>query len=91
MAKYMKFFVAPFLGVRSTPRRLALCAQWQGLDAPSSDELGEACFALMAREERAYHDAAYDLIANYGGVADEYFVAECDEEKPTASRATRVR
>ncbi len=79
MAKYMKF-VAPFLGIRSAPRRGALHAQWQGIDVPTSDELGEACFALMMQREREYHYAAYDLIAKYVTVADEYFLSEYVEE-----------
>lgn len=79
MAKYMKF-VAPFLGVRSTPRRLALHAQWQRIDVPTSDELGEACFVLIKQKEREYHYAAYDLIAKYVAVADKYFLSEYVEE-----------
>lgn len=79
MAAYMKF-IAPFLGVRSAPRRVALRAAWQGLAVPTSDELGDACLALMRREEREYHYAAYDLIATYVEAADEYFLAEFVEE-----------
>src|SRR5580692_6008472 len=72
MAKYMKY-VAPFLGVRSGPRRLALKAKWRELATPTSDELGAACLALMNLREREYHYAAYDLIEKYVDVADEYF------------------
>ncbi len=82
MAKYMKF-IAPFLGVRSTPRRLALRDQCQGLDTPSSDELGDACVALMAKEEREYHYEAYALIERYVDVTDKYFLAEYVEDLVT--------
>jgi 3-methyladenine DNA glycosylase AlkD len=79
MAKYMKY-VAPFLGVRSGPRRLALKAQWRDLEAPTSDELGEACLALIDLREREYHYAVYDLIEKYVDVTDEYFLVEYVEE-----------
>jgi 3-methyladenine DNA glycosylase AlkD len=79
MATYMKF-VAPFLGVRSTPRRLALREHWRGLETPTSDALGEACVALMAKEQREYHYAAYDLIERYVDVTDEYFLVEYVEK-----------
>ncbi len=75
MAAYMKH-VAPFLGVRSGPRRIALKASWLELASPTSDELGDACLALVALAEREFHYAAYDLIEKYVHVADEYFLAE---------------
>lgn len=75
MAAYMKF-VAPFLGVRSTPRRRALALAWEVLVPPSSDELGDACVLLTRQREREYHYAAYDLIARYLVRTDEYFLAE---------------
>ena len=74
MAAYMKH-VAPFLGVRSSPRRRALAEAWTSLDAPSSDELGEACVFLMGQGAREFHYAAYDLIGRYVAVADEYFLS----------------
>jgi 3-methyladenine DNA glycosylase AlkD len=74
MAAYMKH-VAPFLGVRSSPRRRALAAAWSSLDAPRSDELGEACVLLMGQREREFHYAAYDLIERHLGAADEYFLS----------------
>ena len=33
--------------------------------SPTNDELGLACFALVAQREREYHYAASDLIATY--------------------------
>ncbi|MGB7104887.1 MAG: DNA alkylation repair protein [Acidimicrobiales bacterium] len=79
MTRYMKF-VAPFLGVPTPPRRLALRTQWRDLNEPTSDELGEACVALMNLREREYHYAACDLLEKYREVADEYFLAEYVEE-----------
>jgi 3-methyladenine DNA glycosylase AlkD len=79
MAQYMKF-VAPFLGVPTPPRRLALRAEWRVLNNPTSDELGEACLALMSLREREYHYAACDLLEKYRDVADEYFLAEYVED-----------
>jgi 3-methyladenine DNA glycosylase AlkD len=79
MAKYMKN-IAPFLGVRSGPRRLALKTHWRDLEAPTSDELGAACLALMNLREREYHYAAYDLVEKYVDVADEYFLVEYVQE-----------
>jgi 3-methyladenine DNA glycosylase AlkD len=79
MAAYMRN-VAPFLGVRSSPRRLALRAAWRGLAAPTNDELGEACVLLMAQREREYHYAAYDLIERYLACADETFLVEYVED-----------
>jgi 3-methyladenine DNA glycosylase AlkD len=79
MARYMKF-VAPFLGVRSGPRRLALKEQWRALDPPTSDELGVACAELMNLREREYHYAAYDLVEKYIDTADEYFLIEFVED-----------
>jgi 3-methyladenine DNA glycosylase AlkD len=82
MAKYMKF-VAPFIGVRSRPRRLALRTQWAGLRQPTSDELGEACLLLMQQREREYHYAAYDLVAAFIETTNEYFLGEYVEELMT--------
>lgn len=79
MAAYMKN-IAPFLGVRSSPRRLALRDAWRGLAAPTNHELGEACVTLMAQREREYHYAAYDLIERYLACADETFLVEYVED-----------
>jgi 3-methyladenine DNA glycosylase AlkD len=79
MRAYMKD-VAPFLGVRSAPRRLALRASWRDLSAPSSQELGDAGSALMNHSEREYHYAAYDLIETFLAVADETFLIEYVED-----------
>jgi 3-methyladenine DNA glycosylase AlkD len=79
MEQYMKY-VAPFLGIRATPRRAAQSEQWRTLARPTSDELGQACLALMKLKEREYHHAASDLIAKYVGVCDEYFLGEYVEE-----------
>jgi 3-methyladenine DNA glycosylase AlkD len=79
MAAYMKH-VAPFLGVRSMPRRLALRGAWRELDTPTSNELGDACVLLMNRREREYHYAAYDLIETYVAAADETFLVEYVED-----------
>jgi len=84
MAQYMKN-VAPFLGIRSGPRRLALKEQWRGLATPSSDELGTACLELMNLREREYHYAAYDLIEKYVDVTDERFLIEYVEELLTTT------
>jgi 3-methyladenine DNA glycosylase AlkD len=75
MAKYMKF-VAPFLGIRSGPRRVALNTHWAQLREPTSDELGDACLLLMEQREREYHYAAYDLVAKFIDATDEYFLSE---------------
>lgn len=73
MAAYMKD-VAPFLGIQAPERRRALRQAWKPLCKPSSDELGLAATALMAREEREYHYAASDLIDRYRSCADEFFL-----------------
>jgi len=79
MAAYMKH-IAPFLGVRSSPRRLALRAAWRELATPTSNELGDACVLLMNEREREYHYAAYDLIETYIAVTDETFLVEYVED-----------
>ena len=82
MAAYMKF-VAPFLGVRSTPRRLALHEAWRDLETPSNNDLGDACLLLMRQREREYHYAAYDLAAIFLASADETFLVEYVEDLMT--------
>ncbi len=84
MTAYMKH-VAPFLGVRSSPRRRALVESWSSLDAPSSGELGDACLLLMSQREREFHYAAYDLIERYVAVADEYFLSSYVESLLTTT------
>jgi 3-methyladenine DNA glycosylase AlkD len=84
MAKYMKY-VAPFLGVPTPPRRIALATQWRDLEDPTSDELGEACLTLMGLREREYHYAASDLLEKFNRVADEYFLTEYVEELLTTT------
>jgi 3-methyladenine DNA glycosylase AlkD len=79
MAAYMKH-IAPFLGVRSAPRRLALRRAWRELDAPTNSELGDACVLLMNQREREYHYAAYDLVETYIATADETFLVEYVED-----------
>ena len=71
--RYMKH-IAPFLGIATPERRHLLRAAWRGLPTPSSDELGRAAAALMARREREYHYAAYDLLARFIDAADEQFL-----------------
>jgi 3-methyladenine DNA glycosylase AlkD len=73
MARYMKN-VAPFLGIPTPPRRRALREQWRDLSVPTSDELGEACLALMRQREREYHYAACDLIDKFRAITDNYFL-----------------
>jgi 3-methyladenine DNA glycosylase AlkD len=75
MEQYMKS-IAPFLGIRATPRRAAQREAWSKLRAPTSDELGDACLALLNLKEREYHHAASDLVAKYVTVCDEYFLGE---------------
>jgi 3-methyladenine DNA glycosylase AlkD len=84
MGAYMKD-VAPFLGVRSTPRRLALHESWSTLGPPSNQELGDACVALMNQREREYHYAAYDLAGTYLACADETFLVEYVEDLLTTT------
>jgi 3-methyladenine DNA glycosylase AlkD len=79
MAAYMKH-VAPFLGVRSAPRRLALRVAWRELPAPTNNELGLACLVLMKQREREYHYAAYDLIETNIAATDETFLVEYVED-----------
>jgi 3-methyladenine DNA glycosylase AlkD len=79
MAAYMKH-IAPFLGVRSSPRRLALRAAWRELAAPSNNQLGDACVLLMNQREREYHYAAYDLVETYSAATDETFLVEYVED-----------
>jgi 3-methyladenine DNA glycosylase AlkD len=71
--RYMKH-VAPFLGIATPERRQLLRTAWRGLPTPTSDELGAGAAALMARSEREYHYAAYDLLAQFIDVADEQFL-----------------
>ena len=84
MTAYMKH-IAPFLGVRSGPRRLALKARWRDLETPTSDELGTACINLMNLREREYHYAASDLIEKYVDAADEHFLVEYVEDLLTTN------
>jgi 3-methyladenine DNA glycosylase AlkD len=79
MAAYMKH-IAPFLGVRSAPRRLALRGAWRQLAAPTNGQLGDACVLLMNQREREYHYAAYDLIETYIAATDETFLVEYVED-----------
>ena|ERR1700677_2330531 len=79
MARYMKH-VAPFLGIPTPPRRLALRTQWRDLGAPTSDELGETCLMLMNLRAREYHYAASDLIDKFRDVTDRYFLVEYVQE-----------
>ena len=74
MRRYMKD-VSPFLGVSAPDRRKALRAGWRGIPTPSSSELGTAAIALSQMDEREYHYAAYDLIAEWIDVADEDFLS----------------
>ena len=71
--RYMKH-IAPFLGIATPDRRRLLRVAWQGLPTPTSDELGAGAAALMARREREYHYAAYDLLARFIDAADEQFL-----------------
>lgn len=73
MAAYMKD-VAPFLGIAAPERRRALRTAWRDLPQPSSDDLGAAALGLVALPEREFHYAAYDLIDEFIGSADEYFL-----------------
>jgi 3-methyladenine DNA glycosylase AlkD len=79
MAAYMKH-IAPFLGVRSSPRRNALRAAWRELATPTNTELGDACVVLMNQREREYHYAAYDLVETYLASTDETFLVEYVED-----------
>jgi 3-methyladenine DNA glycosylase AlkD len=71
--RYMKH-VAPFLGIATPERRQLLRAAWRGLPTPTSDELGAGAAGLMALDEREYHYAAYDLLAQFIDAADEQFL-----------------
>jgi len=73
MRRYMKD-ISPFLGVGAPDRRDALRAAWRGMPTPSSTDLGAAAIALSQLDEREYHYAAYDLIAEWIDVADETFL-----------------
>jgi 3-methyladenine DNA glycosylase AlkD len=79
MAAYMKH-IAPFLGVRSAPRRLALRGAWRELPTPTNGQLGDACVLLMNQREREFHYAAYDLIETYIAATDETFLVEYVED-----------
>lgn len=79
MRRYMKD-VSPFLGVSAPDRRHALRAGWRGMPTPSSSELGTAAVALSQMDEREYHYAAYDLIAEWIEAADETFLPAFGEE-----------
>lgn len=71
--RYMKD-IAPFLGIAAPERREALSTAWASLPTPTSNELGHAALALFREPEREFHYAAFDLIAHWGGVADEDFL-----------------
>lgn len=67
MAAYMKG-VAPFLGIRTPVRRVALRAAWTPLGPPpAADDLAAAARALWAVPEREYPYAACDLLARFVG------------------------
>lgn len=64
MARYMKF-IAPFLGVRSTPRRLALREQWQGLGTTAVSTL---CWRYDATELALNWSASNNMWLNRAAI-----------------------
>lgn len=66
MQRYMKD-IAPYLGIRSAPRRAAVKAAWKAL--PALDESGLAQFAqeMWRQPEREYQYAACDALDWYRG------------------------
>jgi 3-methyladenine DNA glycosylase AlkD len=79
MEAYMKS-VAPYLGVRTPERRRALREAWRGLNAPTNNELGEACTSLWRQGEREYHYAACDLMNRFISSTDETFLVQYVED-----------
>jgi 3-methyladenine DNA glycosylase AlkD len=74
MRTYMKD-VAPFLGIKSPPRRAAQRQAWQRVGAPAGpDDLGAAATALFAQPEREFAYAACDLLAKHQRVMHEPFL-----------------
>jgi len=75
MRRYMKE-VAPFLGVKATPRRQAQREAWAGLPHLSRQEIGPVAVALWAEPEREFQYAACDLIARQSRLLDAGFVVD---------------
>jgi 3-methyladenine DNA glycosylase AlkD len=61
MAAYMKG-VAPFLGIKTQPRREALKRAWSALPPPDERSLADICQTLWTWPEREYQYAACDLL-----------------------------
>ncbi len=62
MQAYMKD-VAPFLGIKATPRRAAQRLAWHGLPPLGPEQIGPVVEGLWALPEREYQYAACDLLA----------------------------
>ncbi len=66
MQRYMKD-IAPYLGIRSGPRRAALKAAWKALPALDESALAEFTLAMWRLPEREYQYAACDALDWYRG------------------------
>lgn len=73
MRAYMKG-IAPYLGIATPERRKALRPLFRAWGQPTETELGDTARLLWAQQEREYHYAACDLIAQYQTVAHAGFL-----------------
>ena len=78
MRSYMKD-IAPFLGVKSTPRRQAQRAAWAELPRLSPREVASVAESLWAQPEREFQYAACDLLARHARQLSGDFVVDPTE------------
>lgn len=72
---YMKD-IAPFLGVKTPPRRKLSHQIFQNAGIPSTEELGATARALWKLDEREYQYVAYDMIGFFIDQANKNFLAD---------------
>ena len=72
---YMKD-IAPFLGVKTPPRRKLSHEIFSLAGTPTSDELGTTARALWKLDEREYQYVGYDLIGYFIESANKSFLAD---------------
>ena len=78
MQRYMKD-IAPFIGIRTPDRRIALKEIYKSAPIPTSEQLGKTARALWKKPEREYQYAACDLLATFNKYANKEFLADHGE------------
>ena len=78
MQRYMKD-IAPFIGIRTPDRRIALKEIYKSAPIPTSEQLGKTARALWKKPEREYQYAACDMLATFNGYLNKEFLAKHGE------------